>query len=102
MPQAAEGMRIDPPVSVPSEPRHMPSRIATAAPPLEPPGERDGSSGWRTAPNAVSSLVVPNANSWRLVLPTTIAPARRRLATTGASCEGRRGGTFDPDVVGVP
>ena len=47
--------------------------------------ERDRSSGLRTAPNAVSSLVVPNANSCRLVLPTMTAPARRRLATTGAS-----------------
>jgi hypothetical protein len=32
------GMRIDPPVSVPIDPRHMPSSSATAAPPLDPPG----------------------------------------------------------------
>src|SRR5262249_24550781 len=102
MPQAADGMRIDPPVSVPTAARHMPSTIDTAAPPLDPPGDRDGSCGLRTAPNAVSSLVVPKANSCRLVLPTTMAPARRRLATTGASRSGRRGGAADPDVVGVP
>src|SRR5258708_7402521 len=78
----------------------MPSSSATAAPPLEPPAERDRSSGLRTAPKAVSSLVVPKANSCRLVLPTRIAPARTRLPTTGASRRGMRGGTRDADVVG--
>ena len=68
-PQAAAGMRIDPPVSVPIEARPMPSATATAEPPLDPPGDRAGSIGWWTAPNAESSLVVPSANSWRLVLP---------------------------------
>ena len=39
-PHAAAGMRIDPPVSVPSEAKHIPSCSATAAPELEPPAER--------------------------------------------------------------
>ena len=30
---------------------------------LEPPGDREGSSGWRHGPKPESSLVVPNANS---------------------------------------
>ena len=82
-PHAADGMRIEPPVSVPIEASDMPAATATADPPLDPPGDRVGSSGWRTGPNAESSLVVPNANSCRLVLPTSTAPARRSRAVTG-------------------
>jgi hypothetical protein len=86
MPQAAAGMRMEPPVSVPTDPKHMPSATDAAEPPLEPPGDLEGSIGLRTAPNAVSSLVVPNANSCRFVLPMTTlgirqsseSPRRRR------------------------
>ena len=78
-------MRIDPPVSVPIVPSDMPVATATAEPPLDPPGERDGSSGLRISPNPESSLVVPNANSCRLVLPTNTAPASRRRRVTNAS-----------------
>ena len=85
VPQAADGMRIEPPVSVPSAPKHMPAASAAAAPPLEPPAERDGSCGFRTGPNADSSLVVPNANSWRFVFPMMMAPAARSRAMAGAS-----------------
>src|SRR4051812_25866099 len=99
MPHAAAGMRIDPPVSVPTAPQHMPSTMLTAAPPLDPPGEREGSIGLRTAQKAVSSLVVPKANSCGLVLPTMIARAGRGWAAIGASRWGGRGGTADPDVV---
>ena len=66
----------------------MPSTRATAAPELDPPAERDGSKGLRTTPNAVSSVVVPNANSCRLVLPMMMAPASRSRRTTGASSVG--------------
>ena len=78
-------MRIDPPVSVPTVPSDIPVAIATADPPLDPPGDRVGSFGLRTGPNPESSDVVPNANSWRLVLPTNTAPASRRRAVTTAS-----------------
>ncbi len=92
MPHTADGMRIEPPVSVPSAPKHMPAASAAADPPLEPPAERSGSSGWRTGPNADSSLVVPKANSCRLVLPTMIAPAARScvIDAASASAVGRR------------
>jgi hypothetical protein len=63
MPQAAAGMRIDPPVHVPSVASAIPAATLAADPPLEPPGERDGSRGLRAGPNAESSFVVPNANS---------------------------------------
>jgi len=62
---------------------------AAAEPPEEPPGTRSGSHGLRTAPKAVSSLVVPKANSCRLVLPTSTAPAFRSRAVTGASVRAR-------------
>ena len=96
-------MRIEPPVSVPIDATDMPVTMATADPPLEPPGDRVWSCGFRTAPNAESSLVVPNANSWRFVLPTNTAPASRRAAVTGASaaamCPSR---TREAAVVGMP
>ena len=103
MPQAAAGMRIEPPVSVPSVASAMPAATLTADPPLEPPGDRDGSCGLRAGPNAESSLVVPNANSCRFVLPTKTAPAWRRCAIAGAS----RAATWpsrtrDAAVVGTP
>ena len=96
VPQAADGMRIEPPVSVPTAPKHMPAASAAAEPPLEPPADRDSSSGFLTGPNAVSSLVVPNANSCRFVLPMMIAPASRRLVTTGASVARFDDGTRGP------
>src|SRR5262245_29722290 len=103
MPQAAAGMRIDPPVSVPSAARAIPVATATADPPLDPPGDRDVSSGCRTTPNAEFSLVVPKANSSRLVLPMITAPASRRRMITGASaaaiCPSR---TREAAVVGMP
>src|SRR6478752_943390 len=85
MPQQAAGILIEPPVSVPTVPRHMPLATAAAEPPLEPPGERDGSCGFLAGPNPESSFVVPNANSCRLVLPTNTAPASRSRAVTTAS-----------------
>ena len=50
MPHAAAGMRIDPPVSVPSVASAMPAATLTADPPLDPPGDRVGSCGLRAGP----------------------------------------------------
>ena len=75
MPHAAAGMRIDPPVSVPMLAIDMPLRTAMAEPPLDPPGDRVSSIGLRAGPQPESSVVVPNANSCRLVLPRITAPA---------------------------
>ena len=41
VPQTAEGMRTEPPVSVPTDAKHIPSTSATAEPPLDPPGDRE-------------------------------------------------------------
>ena len=73
---------MEPPVSVPMAPSAMPATSAAADPPLDPPADRVVSSGLRTAPNAESSLVVPSANSCRLVLPTSTAPAAFSRAVT--------------------
>ncbi len=85
MPQAAAGTRIDPPVSVPIVAIAMPETTETADPPLDPPALRDTSIGLRTAPNALTPLVVPKANSWRFVLPTSTAPAAFSRDVTSAS-----------------
>ena len=45
------------------------------------PPTASGSCGWRTGPNAESSLVVPSANSCRLVRPMNTAPASRSRVT---------------------
>src|SRR6056297_3556766 len=59
--------------------------------------------GFRVAPNAEFSVLDPMANSSRLVLPTTIAPASRSLVTTVASYGGRQPSRiFDEQVVGMP
>src|SRR6185295_13954002 len=84
-PHAAAGMRIEPPVSLPMDAKAIPDATLTADPPLDPPGERVGSFGCRTGPNADSSLVVPRANSCRFTFPTKIAPAARRWAMACAS-----------------
>ena len=62
-------------------------RAATAAadPPLEPPGIRARSQGFRVTPNAEFSVDDPIANSSQFVLPTRIAPAASRRSTTVAS-----------------
>ena len=72
-------------------------------PPLEPPGTRDGSCGFRVGPNAEFSVLDPMANSSRLVLPTTTAPAAARRSTTVASYGGRQPSRIlDEHVVGTP
>src|ERR1700733_4150302 len=49
-PQNDAGWRIEPPVSVPSAATASPAATAAAEPPLEPPGTRSGSAGFRTGP----------------------------------------------------
>ena len=96
-------MRMDPPVSVPIEAQAMPAATETADPLLDPPGDRPGSRGWRVGPKAESSPVVPNANSCRLHLPMTMAPAARSRPTAAASAAGGGPpGTREAAVVGTP
>src|SRR5439155_443220 len=85
MPQRDAGMRMEPPVSEPSAAGQNPAATAAADPPLDPPGVRDRSQGFRTDPAWGFALVTPYANSWRPVLPTITAPASRSRVMTGAS-----------------
>src|SRR5580704_438187 len=97
MPLPADGVRTEPPVSVPMAANN--DRAATAAPDpaLEPPGYESSCQGLR-----VSGTFWPYANSWVTVLPTTIAPASRSLRTTVASCVGTNPvSTREPASVGM-
>src|SRR5439155_11854016 len=50
VPQQADGMRTEPPVSVPRPSAHKWAASAAAFPPLEPPGVRVGRRGFLTSP----------------------------------------------------
>ena len=96
-PQNAAGIRIDPPVSVPIANGTMPAATAAADPPLDPPGTRAWSWGFRVDPRSRCWVVIPHPNSCERVRPITTAPAARRRATTVASTSARRpSGTSDP------
>ena len=55
-PHIALGIRIDPPPSPPMPTGTIPDATATAVPPLEPPGVRVVSHGFRVAPYAADSV----------------------------------------------
>ncbi len=98
----AEGYRIDPHVSVPIPNDAKLAAIAAPVPPLEPPGFREGSYGLRVCPPRELMVVMPRANSCRLVLPTITAPALRSLPTWKASRSGIDPfRAMDPAVVGM-
>ena len=80
-PQNAAGMRIEPPVSEPSE--SGPSRAATAAPapPDEPPGVRSRFHGFDVRPYSADSVVPQKQNSGFVVLAKITAPAASRRST---------------------
>ena len=84
-PQNDEGMRMDPPVSVPRAIGTTPPASAAADPPLDPPVMREGSHGLAVGPHAETRLVAPAASSCMFVLPITMAPAARKRRTTSAS-----------------
>ena len=86
MPHSAAGTRVEPPVSVPRPLGTMRAAIAAAVPPDEPPGMRRMSYGFFTGPaNALRLvLVMPNASSCMLVLPSTMAPASMSFCSVGA------------------
>src|SRR5437660_484842 len=94
---------MEPPVSEPRPRGANPAATATVLPPLDPPGTRDVSWGFRVGPKAEFSVDEPMANSSKLVLPMTTAPACRRRLTTVASYGGRQPSRIlDAHVVGVP
>src|SRR5947209_2752381 len=94
---------MDPPVSEPRARAEKPAATAAALPPLDPPGTRVGSCGFRVGPKAEFSVDEPMANSSRFVLPRITAPADRSRVTTVASYCGRQPSRIrDEHVVGTP
>ncbi len=90
MPQNDDGIRMDPPVSVPRAMGTTPAASAAADPPLDPPVIRVGSQGFAVGPHAETRFVAPAASSCMLVLPTTMAPAARIRRTSSASASAHR------------
>ena len=76
---------MDPPPSLACAIGTILAATAAAAPPLEPPGVRSRSHGFRVAPNACGSVVPVSPNSGVFVLPTQIKPARRWRRTISLS-----------------
>ena len=91
-PQAADGMRIEPPPSEPVASGTIPAASAAAVPPEEPPGVWSRFHGLRVTPNVAFAVLGAQANSGRFVLPTTTHPAARNRATWAESCTA--GGEF--------
>src|SRR6266511_4246763 len=76
-PQHDAGMRIEPPPSFACAIGTMPAATAAAEPPLEPPGVRVRSHGFRVGPKLWGSVYGVMPSSGKLVLPKMTAPARR-------------------------
>ncbi len=98
---------MEPSVSVPTAAGQRPAATAAAEPELEPDVLRSRAWGFKVSPpRALQPLVDRGerilAHSLRLVLPRTIAPARRSRRTRKASPEGRSPAkASDPAVVAM-
>src|SRR5438477_12442466 len=103
-PVNAQGMRIEPPPSVPTASGPIPEATAAAAPPEEPPGVFRGFQGLRVIPVSGLSVTPFQPNSGVVVLPSSTAPFSRSRATAGASSfHGPFASTvFEPGSVGQP
>src|SRR5690349_17089746 len=84
-PVKLQGMRIEPPPSVPIASGVIPAATEAAAPALEPPGVFAGFHGLRVMPVSGQSPTALQPNSLVVVLPIRIAPARFMRSTGGAS-----------------
>ena len=82
--QAADGSRIEQPVSVPSARSHRPAASAAAEPLDEPPVVLPGWAGLLHVPYHWLAPRTLQANSGRCVLPTSTAPASSRRWTATA------------------
>ena len=84
MSQAADGSRIEQPVSVPSARSQRPAASAAAEPLEEPPVVLPGWAGLMQVPYHSLAPRTLQANSGRCVLPTSTAPASSRRWTATA------------------
>ena len=82
--QAADGSRIEQPVSVPSASSQRPAARAAAEPLEEPPVVLPGCTGFLQVPYHSLAPRTLQANSGRWVFPTSTAPASSRRWTATA------------------
>src|SRR5262245_15827648 len=87
-PHQLDGMRIEPPMSLPSSRTVIAAATAAAAPPDEPPVVRAGSQGLLEVPKIGLCVCQSPASVGVLVLPKITAPASRRRRTDTASSSG--------------
>src|SRR4029079_7139205 len=80
-----EGMRIEPPPSLPVQIGIMPEATAAAEPPDDPPGVRSGFHGLRVVPCRYVRVQLVEPNSGDVVSPTSTAPACFNRAASVAS-----------------
>jgi len=103
MPVSWAGPRTETATSLPNPSGDRPAAIAADSPPLEPPGVRSGSYGFKVRPIRRLSVSVQYDISGRLVLPSRTAPAPRSRATAVASLAGTwSSNSSDPRVVRTP
>src|SRR5215217_3948843 len=106
--QADEGQTIEPSVSVPMATAVKPAAVAAGEPELDPQGERSSAYGLRHCPPRPLQPLVEEverklAHSLRVVLPSSTAPALRRLRAVVESCGGRElTSASEPAVVSMP
>src|SRR5579862_7874392 len=107
MPHTADGLRIDPSVSVPTASGASPAATAVADPDDEPLGLRSVACGFRVWPPMALHPELDRverkfAHSERFDFAKTIAPARRSAATLAASRGGGIDRASDPAVEARP
>ena len=88
MPVKCAGTRTEPPLSLPSPAAEIPAAMAADSPPLDPPGDRSRSHGFRVRPCSRFAVSYAIRNSGQFVVPRINAPAARSRATTTASSRG--------------
>src|SRR5690606_12173198 len=84
-PQAAAGIRIEPPPSLACAAGAIPAATAAAAPPDEPPALRRGPHGPRAGGATSGSVYGGSPRSGVVVLPTMSVPASRSRMVTPSS-----------------
>src|SRR5947209_1933175 len=100
-PFADDGIRIDPPVSVPMPAKHNPAAVATPEPLDDMPGQRSARQG--LIGTSKDGLYPAAAPSERLSFPRITAPADRSFVTTVASKVRRKSlRTAVPPMVRTP
>ena len=102
-PQAAAGMRIEPPPSEPVATGTMPAPTTAPAPPLEPPAMCSRLQGEHVRPSASVSVVPMTPNSDVVVRPSgTKPPSFRRRTSSEGVCETHPSASLLPAPVGRP